>query len=65
MTARTEQNLTPAEVRSRAEAWHARQIAIIAKAHGSSWPKHKEWIEDHLKEEIRQRLHALGWRAKS
>ncbi len=37
-------------------------MASIAKAHGASWPEHKEWIEDYLREELRERLHALGWR---
>lgn len=54
--------LTPNEVRQRAEAWYSRQMEIIARAHGNRWPEHKEWIEDYLREELRQRLHALGWR---
>lgn len=54
--------LTPVEIRRRAEAWYERQIENLAKAHGTSWPEHKEWLEDYLREELRQRLHALGWR---
>ncbi len=57
-------NLTPAEMRERAAKWFDRQIEIISKAHGPSWPEHREWIEDYLREEIRQRLIALGWRPK-
>ncbi len=53
---------SPSEIKARAEAWYSRQMASIAKAHGASWPEHKEWIEDYLREELRERLHALGWR---
>lgn len=57
--------LTPAQIRARAVEWYDRQIAIIALAHGPSWPEHREWIEAYLKEEIRERLLALGWRPKA
>ena len=53
---------TPAEILALAETWLNRQREILAKAHGPSWPKHREWIEDHLREEVRQRLLARGWR---
>lgn len=55
---------TPEQVKQRAKAWYDRQIAIISQAHGSNWPMHREWIEDYLKEELRQRLLEMGWRAK-
>ncbi len=58
-------NLSPAEMRLRAQQWFDRQVEVISKAHGPSWPKHRAWIEDYLREEIRQRLVALGWRPKS
>lgn len=57
-------NLTPDEIRQRVKDWYDRQIAIISKAHGPSWPEHKEWIDAYLGEEIRMRLLELGWRAK-
>lgn len=57
-------NLTPAEMRERAQQWFDRQIEILSKAHGPSWPNHETWIKDYLREEIRQRLRALGWRPK-
>lgn len=56
--------LTPAEIRAKAAAWYERQCAISQQALGDSWPKHREWIEAYLKEEIRQRLLDLGWRPK-
>lgn len=57
-------NLTPAEMQERAERWFNRQVEKLAKAHGDKWPDHREWLEDYLREEIRERLIALGWRTK-
>lgn len=53
---------SPAEVLALAERWLIRQREILAKAHGSSWPQHREWVEAYLREEVRQRLIARGWR---
>jgi len=58
------QQETPAEIKAKAQAWFDRQIEIISKAHGDSWPAHRDWIEAHLKQEIRERLIARGWRPK-
>ncbi|MEO8022097.1 hypothetical protein [Polaromonas sp.] len=58
------QQETPAEIKAKAEAWFLRQCAISAQALGSSWPRHREWVEAHLKQEIRERLIARGWRPK-
>lgn len=55
---------TPAEIRALSQQWYDRQIQTISKAHGPSWPAHREWIEDYLKTELRERLVALGWRPK-
>lgn len=55
---------TPEQIKQRALAWYDRQLAAIAKAHGAAWATHRAWIEDYLKEELRQRLADLGWRAK-
>lgn len=60
-----QQPLTPAQIRARTAAWYDRQIAVIAMAHGSSWPEHRDWIEGYLKQEIRERLLELGWRPKA
>jgi hypothetical protein len=57
-------NLTKDEALRLAQEWFDRQIAIISKAHGDSWPTHKEWVEDYLREEVRERLIARGWRPK-
>jgi hypothetical protein len=59
----TASSLTPAEIRQRAQDWYDRQMAISAKALGDKWAEHRDWVSDYLQEEIRQRLHALGWRA--
>lgn len=56
--------LTPAEIRNRAEAWYARQLETLAICHGRRWPKHRAWIEAYLRAELRQRLLELGWRPR-
>ncbi|XAH21633.1 hypothetical protein AAFF27_16595 [Xylophilus sp. GW821-FHT01B05] len=55
--------MSPGEIRQHARAWYDRQIAVLAQAHGASWPQHQGWINDYLREELRERLHELGWRA--
>lgn len=62
LTKSNAEQLTPEEIRRRAREWFDRQIEIIALAHGSSWPEHREWIEQYLVAEIRERLLQLGWR---
>ena len=51
-----------AEVKAAAQAWYQRQVAVCAAAHGDQWPENQAWIEDYLREELRQRLVARGWR---
>jgi len=55
---------SPAEVQALARAWYERQIELLAKCHGTNWPLYQEWLESYLKEQVRQRLIALGWRSK-
>lgn len=55
---------TPAEIRELSAQWFARQCEISALALGDKWPEHREWVEAYLREEIRERLVALGWRPK-
>lgn len=55
---------TPAQIRELSEKWYDRQVEVISMAHGPSWPQHREWIEDYLKAELRDRLIELGWRPK-
>lgn len=57
--------LTHEQIRQAAEAWYARQIAILQQSYGPSWPHFREWLEDYLKEELRERLIACGWRPKA
>ena len=56
---------TPAETLKLAEEWYERQLAILEKCHGRNWPAFKGWLDAYLKEELRQRLIARGWRPKS
>lgn len=57
--------MSPAEMLEAAEAWYHRQVAILAKVHGPRWTQHRGWIEAYLREELRQRLIARGWRPKA
>jgi hypothetical protein len=57
--------LSPAEMLAAAEAWFNRQREILAKSHGDAWPRNKEWVEAYLKEELRQRFIAKGWRPRA
>lgn len=50
------------EVQRLAEAWFERQVERLSRLHGSAWPKHREWVEDYLRGELRRRLLDLGWR---
>lgn len=56
---------TPNQIRAMAEAWFDRQVTTLRECHGRDWSKHQAWIEAYLKEELRQRLIALGWRPKA
>lgn len=61
----TEKPQTAAEVRALAEAWYQQQTRRIAQCMGSSWPAHREWVENYLAEEVRQKLIERGWRPKA
>lgn len=61
----TDQPLDPAVVRRQANEWFHRQCEISARCLGPSWPAHQAWIEDYLKEELRERLLAMGWVRKT
>lgn len=58
------ENLSPTEIRARSAVWYERQRDTISKCLGKRWPVHQEWIEQYLREELRQRLLQLGWRPK-
>ena len=53
-----------AEVRAAAEAWYRRQVEMSRLALGTFWPAHREWVLEQLREEVRLRLTARGWRAR-
>ncbi len=55
---------TPEQVLALAKAWHVRQVEILRAALGPLWPQHREWVLDYLREEIRLRLIARGWRPR-
>ena len=64
MKVENEAQLSAAEIRAKAEEWFARQVESLQRCHGRDWPKHQDWLEGYLKERLRQRLLALGWRPK-
>ncbi len=53
--------LDPAVVRQQAERWYTTQRSLAAKCLGTSWPEHQTWVENYLKQELRDRLVAMGW----
>lgn len=57
--------LTHEQIRQDAETWYARQIAVLQLTLGPSWRSHKAWLMDCLKEQLRDRLLAAGWRPKA
>lgn len=57
--------LSQEEIKEKAGAWYARQLQVLAACHGHRWPLHRHWLEQYLREELRQRLLALGWRPKA
>lgn len=67
MTTREQQPATETaeQVRAKAEAWFRRQIETCRLALGTSWPEHKGWVTDYLRQEVRQRLIARGWRPRN
>lgn len=62
---KVEDQATPAETREKAEAWFKRQCDISALAMGpAKWAVHRDWVEEYLRQEIKERLIARGWRPK-
>jgi hypothetical protein len=55
--------VTPDEIKAAAQRWYERELARCAAAHGERWTANSRWIEGYLREELRQRLIARGWRA--
>lgn len=53
------------EVQAIVNTWHRRQLAMLRMALGEeSWPVVQPWIKSLLREEVRTRLAAMGWRLK-
>ncbi len=59
------QQETPEQILALAEAWLGRQRELLRKSLGAQWDLHREWIDAYLREEVRQRLIARGWRQAS
>ncbi len=54
---------SPTDIMRKAENWFTSQVARIRAAHKSEWENHREWVLAYLREEVRLRLIARGWRA--
>lgn len=55
---------TAEQIRATAEAWYRRQVELLRGSLGPSWETNKAWVLDYLREEVRQRLIARGWRPR-
>lgn len=54
----------PIDIVAAAEKWYRNQLQALERHHGARWHEHRAWIDDYLREFIRQRLLASGWRHK-
>ena len=52
------------QVVAAAEKWYRDQLHTLERRHGDRWQEHRSWIDDYLREFIRQRLLARGWGRK-
>ncbi|TSD59860.1 hypothetical protein FFI97_005990 [Variovorax sp. KBS0712] len=62
---KTADELTPDQVKANAKEWYRRQVEVSRMALGAAWEAHLEWIEEYLKQEVKERLIARGWRFKA
>jgi hypothetical protein len=56
---------TVAEIREAAQRWYESELTRSERALGPAWPAMREWIDSYLKEQLRQRLIARGWRPRA
>lgn len=49
-------------IRAQAQAWYESQMAKAERSLGPLWPAFKDWIDDYVRAELRERLIARGWR---
>lgn len=58
--------MTPDEMKQKAQAWFDRQLEKSRAAMGDEkFAEHREWLEEYLREDLRLRLVAIGWRARN
>ena len=55
---------TSAQIQALAETWYRRQVDTLRESLGSAWVEHSDWVRDYLRQEIRERLIARGWRPR-
>jgi hypothetical protein len=44
------------QLRERATRWYGREIERARKGQGDAWGRNREWVEDYLLAELRERL---------
>ena len=64
MKVESDKTMSPAETLAAAEAWYERQMVLLKQCHGVFWPEHQAWLDGFVREQLRQRLIAKGWRPK-
>jgi len=55
---------TVAQIRAQAQLWYDDKVNIYRRILGTFWPEHEEWVKAYLRQELRERLIARGWRPK-
>lgn len=56
---------TAEQVMANAQAWYRRQVELLRSSMGASWDQHRAWVLEYLREEVRLRLIARGWRPRN
>ncbi len=49
-------DMMTAEAPAAAVGWLQRELAAAESRHGREWPKHRAWVEEYLRTELRQAL---------
>jgi hypothetical protein len=65
VTTGASQPTTSAEQKALAEAWFQRWVTKLEAHHGARWPDVETFVLGYLRQELRMRLLATGWRPKA
>lgn len=56
---------TPEQILAAAEQWFRGQMELSRQCLGTLWGEHRDWVAGYLRQEVRQRLIARGWRPRN